>query len=73
MISAVNLDYDSKSEQLLSAIDFEYRPSTKEENPEDVAEKQYTSDEEYHEMLQEAAAHQPDPQKALDYYRMGNS
>lgn len=41
MISAVNVDDDSNSEQLLSVIDYEYRPSTKEKSPEDTAAAQY--------------------------------
>lgn len=68
MISAVNVDYDAKTERLLSAVDFEYRPSTKEESPEDVAEEEYRRDKAHRDMVEEAAARQPDPQKALEYY-----
>lgn len=67
-LAGVNVDYTEKAERLLSAIDWTYRPSTKEENPEDAAEEKYNRDKSYHDMLDEAAAHQPDPQKVLDYY-----
>jgi hypothetical protein len=67
-LAGLNIDYTEKVERLLSAVDWTYRPSTKEENPENSTEEEYNRDKSYHDMIDKATVHQPDSQKVLNYY-----